>query len=93
MSLVNTGKKCTTRRGFFRNITAGAGSLALASSLRGALAPDESDLIAAPKEAQSADGTIYGKYFLSDNHQPPEFVELPVYLETAKIEGDSNAEN
>ena len=28
-----------------------------------------------------------------DNHQPPEFVELPVYLETAKIEGDSNAEN
>jgi hypothetical protein len=76
MSLNSTGKKCTTRRGFFKNITAGAGSLALASSLRGALTPNQSELIAAPKEAQSADGTIYGKYFLSDNGEPPKEMDF-----------------
>jgi hypothetical protein len=79
MSLVGTKKKGTTRRGFVKNITAGAGGLALASSLREALTPDPSGLIAAPVETQSTDGTKYGKYFLSDNHQPPkpnDFVSL-----------------
>jgi len=71
MSLVSTGKKSTTRRGFVKNIAAGAGSIALASSLREALAPDQSELFAATEETPSADGTKYGKYFLSDNHQPP----------------------
>jgi uncharacterized RmlC-like cupin family protein len=35
--------------------------------------------MAAPEETKSADGTKYGKYFLSDNHQPPkanDFVSL-----------------
>jgi hypothetical protein len=79
MSLVGTGKKGTTRRGFVKNITAGAGGLALASSLRGALTPNQSELFAAPEGTPSADGTKYGKYFLSDNHQPPkanDFVSL-----------------
>ena len=79
MSLVGTRKKGTTRRGFVKNITAGAGGIALASSLREALTPNQSGLIAAPAETPSADGTKYGKYFLSDNHQPPkanDFVSL-----------------
>jgi hypothetical protein len=79
MSLVGTRKKGTTRRGFVKNITAGAGGIALASSLREALTPNPSGLIAAPEETQSTDGTKYGKYFLSDNRQPPkanDFVSL-----------------
>jgi hypothetical protein len=79
MSLVGNKKKGTTRRGFVKNIAAGAGSIALASSLREALTPNQSSLFAAPEEAASADGTTYGKYFLSDNHQPPkanDFVSL-----------------
>ena len=76
MSLVSTREKATTRRGFVKNITAGAGSIALASSLRGALTPNQSGLIAAPKETQSTDGTKYGKYFLSDNHQPPKAMDF-----------------
>jgi len=74
-----TRKKSTTRRGFFRNIIAGAGGLALASSLRGALRPNQSELNAAPAETPSVDGTKYGKYFLSDNGEPPkanDFVSL-----------------
>jgi hypothetical protein len=76
MSLDSTRKKCTTRRGFFKKIIAGTGSLALASSLRGALTPNQSGLMAAPKETQSPDGTKYGKYFLSDNHQPPKAMDF-----------------
>ena len=79
MSLVGTRKKGTTRRGFVKNITAGAGAIALTSSLREALTPNQSGLIAAPEEAQSTDGTKYGKYFLSDKGQPPkanDFVSL-----------------
>jgi uncharacterized RmlC-like cupin family protein len=79
MSFDRTGKKSTTRRGFFKKIIAGAGSLAIANSLRGVLTPNQSKLMAAPKETQSPDGTEYGKYFLSDNHQPPkanDFVSL-----------------
>jgi hypothetical protein len=79
MNLDSTRKKYTTRRGFFKKIITGAGGLALASSLRGALAPNQSGLMAAPKETPSPDGTKYGKYFLSDNHQPPkanDFVSL-----------------
>ena len=79
MSPDNTHEKGTTRRGFVKNIAAGAGSLALAGSLQEALMPDQGGLMAAPEEAGSADGTRYGKYFLSDNHQPPkpmDFVSL-----------------
>ncbi len=72
-------KEGTTRRGFVKNITAGAGSLALAGSLRAALAPEQSELYAAAAEEPSKDGTLYGKYFLADNHEPPkemDFVSL-----------------
>jgi len=41
-------KKGTTRRGFVKAAAAGAGGLALASSLRPALAPGRSGLMAAP---------------------------------------------
>jgi hypothetical protein len=78
MDLVRTSTKGTTRRGFFKNIAAGASGIALASSLRETLTPNQSGLIAAPAETQSS-GTKYGKYFLSDNHQPPkqnDFVSL-----------------
>jgi hypothetical protein len=76
MDLDNNEKKGTTRRGFVKNIAAGAGSLAIASALQEALAPNQSGLMAAPKEAQSADGTIYGKYFLSDNGEPPKEMDF-----------------
>jgi hypothetical protein len=79
MSLVRTREKGTSRRGFVKNIAAGAGSIALASSLREALTPGQSELFAAPEETPSTDGTKYGKYFLSDNRQPPkanDFVSL-----------------
>ena len=76
MSLDSTREKSTTRRGFFWKIIAGAGSLALASSLRGALTPDQSGLMAAPKETRSPDGTKYGKYFLSDNGEPPKAMDF-----------------
>ena len=74
-----TRKKRTTRRGFFKKIIAGAGSIALASSLRGVFGPKRSGLLAAPKKTPSPDGTKYGKYFLRDNHEPPkemDFVSL-----------------
>jgi hypothetical protein len=89
MSPVGTSKKGTTRRGFVKDITAGAGGIALASSLRDALTPDQSGLFAAPTDTPSSDGTKYGKYFLSDNHQPPkagDFVglnSLPPFPEIA----------
>jgi hypothetical protein len=89
MSLVGTSKKGTTRRKFVKNITAGAGGIALASSLREALTPNQSGLIAASAETKSTDGTKYGKYFLSDNRQPPkanDFVglnSLPPFPEIA----------
>jgi hypothetical protein len=76
MSLASTREKGTTRRGFVKNIAAGAGSIALASSLQEALMPDQSGLFAAPKETQSADGTKYGSYFLSDNGEPPKAMDF-----------------
>ena len=79
MSLVGTKKKGTTRRGFVKNITATAGGMALANSLRDAWMPNPGELLAATDTTPSADGTKYGKYFLSDNRQPPkagDFVSL-----------------
>jgi hypothetical protein len=48
MGPVQTEKKGTTRRGFVKNVAAGAGGVALASSLRSALRPGQTGLIAAP---------------------------------------------
>jgi len=60
MSLVQTKNKGTTRRGFVRNVAAGAGGIALASSLRGALTPGQSGLSAAPVQKSK-----YEKYILA----------------------------
>jgi len=76
MSLDSTGKKGTTRRGFVKNITAGAGSIALASSLQAVLASNQSELFAAPEGGQSTDGTNYEKYFLRDSGQPPKAMDF-----------------
>lgn len=71
MSLDGMNENGTTRRGFVKEITAGAGGLAIASALQAALIPNQSELFAAPGPAPAADGSLYGKYFLIDNHQPP----------------------
>ena len=76
MSINDTEKKSTTRRKFVKNITAGAGAVALASSLREALTPNQSGLMAAPAETTSTDGTIYNKYFLSDDGKPPKAMDF-----------------
>jgi hypothetical protein len=52
-------KKATTRRGFVRNVAVGAGSIALANSLRATLMPSQNELIAAP-----APKTKYDQYIL-----------------------------
>jgi hypothetical protein len=78
MDPVGTGEKGTTRRGFVKEITAGAGGLALGGLLLEALAP-EPGLAAAPAAGPSTDGTKYGKFFLSDKGEPPkanDFVSL-----------------
>ena len=76
MSFDIKGNKCTTRRGFFKHVTAGAGGMALAASLRGSLAPNPGGLMAAPAETESTDGTKYGKYFLSDKGEPPKAMDF-----------------
>lgn len=79
MSPAGTGKRRTTRRGFVKNVAAGAGSLAVASAFQAALMPNRDALLAASADTPSADGTKYGKYFLRDNGQPPkanDFVSL-----------------
>lgn len=76
MSLDSTSKEGTTRRGFVKKITAGAGSIALASSLQQALMPNQSELMAAPLETQSPDGTKYGHYFLRDDGAPPKEMDF-----------------
>lgn len=79
MSLAGTRKKGTTRRGFVKNVAAGAGGIAIANSLRDALTTSQNGLMAAPKEVPSSDGTRYGKYFLRDKGEAPkanDFVSL-----------------
>ena len=89
MRVESTSKKSTSRRGFFKKMIIGAGGLALANSLQKYLMPDQSQVMAAPAATASADGTIYGKYFLKDNGEPPkanDFVglnSLPIFPEIA----------
>lgn len=89
MSENTNEEKGTTRRGFVKTFTATAGGMALASSLREALTPGQDELFAAQTETKSADGTVYGKYFLRDDRQPPkanDFVglnSLPPFPEIA----------
>ena len=60
MSFVHIKNKGTSRRGFVKNVAAGAGGVALASSLRAVLAPSQTGLIAAP-----APKSKYEKYILA----------------------------
>jgi len=89
MTFIPTNLKETTRRGFVKNVAAGAGGIALANSLQAALTSNPGELTAAPAETPSDDGTIYGKYFLKDDRQPPkanDFVglnSLPPFPEIA----------
>ncbi|MGD9159616.1 MAG: hypothetical protein PVG39_14480 [Desulfobacteraceae bacterium] len=89
MSIDNTGKKSTSRRGFFKKMLVGAGGLALAGWLQKTLSPDQNLAMAATDKTPSPDGTIYGKYFLRDNGEPPkanDFVglnSLPIFPEIA----------
>jgi hypothetical protein len=76
MSAIDSKKKGTTRRGFVKNVAAGAGGLAFANSLQAALAPNQGGLMAAPAATPSADGTQYGKYFLSDKGEPPKAMDF-----------------
>jgi hypothetical protein len=60
MSPVHIEKKGTTRRGFVKNVAAGAGGVALASSLRSVLKPGQTGLTAAPVTKSG-----YEKYVLA----------------------------
>jgi len=74
MIMDNNEKKDTTRRGFVKSITAGAGTLALAGAVQQTLAPGQGELHAAQAAkpiAPSTDGTKYGGLFLRDNGEPP----------------------
>lgn len=89
MSIDSRSSKNTSRRGFFKKFLAGAGGLALAGWLQKTLAPGQSEVMAAAAQAPSADGTKYGKFFLSDKGEPPkanDFVSLnslPIFPEIA----------
>jgi hypothetical protein len=72
MSLVPIRKKGTTRRGFVKNIAAGAGGIALANSLRGALTPNQNGLLAAPATKGN-----YERYILAP--QIKKFKDLEVF--------------
>jgi hypothetical protein len=60
VSPVYIAKKGTTRRGFVKKVVAGAGGVALASSLRSVLKPGQNGLIAAPVTKSG-----YEKYILA----------------------------
>ena len=60
MSLVRIKNKGTTRRGFVKNVAVGAGGIALAGSLRGAMTSDQNGLFAAPAREGK-----YDKYILT----------------------------
>jgi hypothetical protein len=60
MSLVHIEKKGRTRRGFVKNVAAGAGGVALASSLSSILKPGQNVWIAAPVTKSG-----YEKYILA----------------------------
>ncbi|MBN2242049.1 MAG: twin-arginine translocation signal domain-containing protein [Acidobacteria bacterium] len=76
MGFDDIGEKGTTRRGFVRNIAAGAGGLAIASALQEALTSGQSGLMAAPSQSQSPGGKKYGKFFLSDKGEQPKEMDF-----------------
>jgi hypothetical protein len=92
MSINNTPKKITSRRGFFKKLIAGAGGLALANSLREYLMSDQSSVLAAPVETLSADATIYGKFFLRSNGEASIANDLVSISSHSTIQEKSNPE-
>jgi hypothetical protein len=71
MSLIRIDKKSSTRRGFVKEIAAGAAGVAVAGALRSALAPARDQLIAAPGLAivqapPPAGEAKYRKYFTTE---------------------------
>ncbi|NLA74707.1 MAG: hypothetical protein GX846_04440 [Deltaproteobacteria bacterium] len=69
-------KEGTSRRSFFKKLIVGAGGLAFANSLQKYLMQEQGEVMAAQANTPSADGTIYGKYFLSDKGEPPKTMDF-----------------
>ena len=77
MSLIGIDKKSTTRRGFVKEVAAGAAGVAVAGALRAALAPAHEGLIAAPGplvQAPAPGELKYRKYFTTELR--PEELEI-----------------
>src|SRR5512136_253626 len=77
MSLVRIDKRNTSRRGFVREVAAGAAGVAVAGALRAALAPANGGLIAAPGpmiQAPAPGELKYRKYFTTE--LKPEELEI-----------------
>jgi hypothetical protein len=77
MCAMRNDKKNTTRRGFVKEIAAGAAGVAVASAMRSALTPPGKGLIAAPNplvQAATPGELKYRKYFTSELR--PEELEI-----------------
>jgi len=77
MSFIKTGKGNTTRRGFVKEVAAGAAAAAVAGALRASLAPANGGLIAAPGpviQAPAPGELKYRKYFTTE--LKPEELEI-----------------
>ncbi len=77
MNLAKTGRRNTTRRGFVKEVAAGAAAAAVAGALRASFAPPDEDLIAAPGpmiQAPAPGELKYRKYFTSELR--PEELEI-----------------
>jgi hypothetical protein len=77
MSQIRTDQKKTPRRGFVKEITAGAAGVLVAGAMRSALTPRAEGLMAAPNslvEAPAAGELKYRKYFTSELR--PEELEI-----------------
>jgi hypothetical protein len=69
MSLTKIDKKSSTRRGFVKEVAAGAAGVAVAGALRAALTASGGGLIAAPAppvQAPAPGELKYRKYFTSE---------------------------
>ena len=77
MSLIGIDKKSTTRRGFVKEVAAGAAGVAVVGALRAALVPAHEGLIAAPGplvQATAPGELKYRKYFTTELR--PEELEI-----------------
>ena len=93
MSLNNTHKKTTSRRGFFKKLILGTGGLAFANSLREYLIPGKRGAIAAQTETSSLDASIYGKYLLGNNGKAPKVNGLVSFENLPNTEGKTSPQS